>query len=150
MWAKDNYRDYLNTNTAAPSSFMSGGANSSMLLDTMTGGSEAASRARTASAAVGDDEKLGAGESAEVVDGAVQTRGLQRILIDVHDDEDLGDDRIDPALLRQLLQERQDLAHLLYDCAIDAGLIQMEAQEDSKDRRSIDEPDEDAESESDN
>ncbi len=135
MWAKDNYRDYLNSNTGTQSSFMSSGANSSMLLDTMTSGSETATPARTSSAAAAVDDE-------NVTDGRAATaRGLQRILIDVHDDDDLGDDRIDPALLRQLLQERQDLAHLLYGCAADAGLIQTEALDESKELGSTDEPD---------
>lgn len=45
------------------------------------------------------------------------------VIVDIHDDDDVGDERIDPAMLRELLMERPDLAQLLYDQAEDAGLL---------------------------
>ncbi len=43
---------------------------------------------------------------------------------------DLGDDRIKPAMLRQLLLQRPDLAMLLRECIEDCGLDDVSSDED--------------------
>ena len=44
------------------------------------------------------------------------------VLLDIQDDDDLGDDRIQPVLLRQLLHQEPDLAKMLYTIAKQSGL----------------------------
>lgn len=117
MWAKDNYQDYLLGEAVTHASFTvgsSGDGRAAILLDSITNPQKMAP--------VAADERNGEDD---------ETNGDKKIaqphvVIDIHDDDDVGDARIEPALLRSLLQERQDLALLLYDCAVDAGLLSNE------------------------
>lgn len=44
------------------------------------------------------------------------------VSVRIKDTDNLGDDRIQPAMLRKLLQLKPDLAQLLFDCIVDEGL----------------------------
>ena len=66
-----------------------------------------------------DDDDDANAAAAEGGDGVP----LREVAIDIHDDDDLGDDRIDPSQLRSLLRASPALANLLYDCAVDEGLL---------------------------
>ena len=59
------------------------------------------------------------------------TSVVPKVLIDIDDHDNLGDDRIRPALLRSLLNARPDLAMLLYECISDEGLAESSDREDS-------------------
>ena len=52
-----------------------------------------------------------------------QPEAHRKVIVDIYDEEDLGDDRLTPETLRLLLESRQDLAIMLYECAIEEGLV---------------------------
>jgi len=114
MWAKDGYKNYLQTEKKAHKSiskFMSG-VDGSSFLDHLAGAGTAGAKADGEGS--GDDESTG---------NAADDENQRQIIVDIHDDDDVGDERINPALLRQLLLEKPELARLLYEQAEEAGLL---------------------------
>lgn len=120
-WAKDGYKDYLDTTPPVPS-FNSTEAKASSMLnklitrskDALAGSSASASSSSAAAGADGNDAMAAVGG------------GGKRVLIDIDDDADLGDDRIRPSALRQLLQNRPDIASLLHACVVEENLDSSE------------------------
>ena len=94
MWAKDDYKDYLESSVNANS---------------QTEITEAKKMAA----------KMGTGKNKTQ---AKYVEEAPSVLLDIQDDDDLGDDRIQPVLLRQLLHQEPDLAKMLYTIAKQSGL----------------------------
>ena len=89
-------------------------------MDHLTGGGRSnAGEGVVGGAAEGEEEEE---DDAKKGHGQEKEAGRSGI-VDIHDDDDVGDERIDPAMLRELLVERPDLAQLLYDQAEEAGLL---------------------------
>lgn len=114
-WAKDGYKDYLDTAPPVPSFNSTEAKASSMLNKLITRSKDALA----GSSAAASSSSAGAG-----ADGTDSTAagGGKRVLIDIDDDADLGDDRIRPSALRQLLQNRPDIASLLHACVVEENL----------------------------
>ena len=116
MWAKDSYRDYLKPISEQDSSFVTGGQGNkiqgSALLNSLTA---AASIDRTDTDDDDDDDDN------NTTGNKITHR---EVIIDIHDDDDLGDDRLDPVQMRHLLHKDPELANLLYDIAEEEGLLQ--------------------------
>jgi len=120
MWAKDGYKDYLQADKKEHKSIgkFVAGANAvgSSLFGHLVGPPASSDPTEDADGSDDNDNDASKGNTA---DGDNQ----RHIIIDIHDDDDVGDERISPALLRQLLLERPDLARLLYNQAEEAGLL---------------------------
>ena len=110
MWAKDGYKDYLRKTETMHSSVEAFLKNGTSAFDIITNNANNASK----------DEP----EEDETVSVTTENNSSAcRVIVDIHDDDDLGDDRLDPVALRQLLVEKPELATLLYNCADEAGLL---------------------------
>ena len=73
------------------------------------------------------------GLAASIAPSSTSSRNRPAVVLDLGrlgEQSDLGDDRIKPALLRQLLLQRPDLAMLLRDCIEDCGLDDVSSDED--------------------
>ena len=107
MWSRDNHIDYLKRPTTDDTAFVTGGkVSGSGVLNSLTQTVEK------------DSYKDSDSDS---VDGQ-QPGAHRKVIVDIYDEEDLGDDRLTPETLRLLLESRQDLAIMLYECAIEEGL----------------------------
>lgn len=52
------------------------------------------------------------------------------VTVRIKDSDNLGDDRIQPSVLRKLLQHKPELAQLLFDCIVDEGLNDVDDADD--------------------
>ena len=110
-----HYRYHLQPAAAQASAFESSKGVGSDLLDSLT-----------SATAAGEDDKDSEDDSdLEEGKAGVSAQPHREVFIDIHDDDDLGDDRIDPHLLKLMLRERPELANLLYDCAEEEGLLDV-------------------------
>jgi len=64
----------------------------------------------------GDDDEMG-------VHSSSNNQPTLQVDIMIEDDDELGDDRIDPRKLRRLLEKRPDLAVMLYVCSPSFNLL---------------------------
>jgi hypothetical protein len=55
------------------------------------------------------------------------------VAVHIEDDDDLGDERIQPGALRRLLQARPDLSVLLLNCLEEENLLQFKPKEEDED-----------------
>ena len=140
--ASDDWNERLHSSSSSGAAALSiGGAVSSGSIGFEDGMmSPARSRARSSSSAAGmlasqqhlnlqSSEQIRTSSAATVAGAAAS--GTPAIEVDIDDHDNLGDDRIKPALLRSLLNARPDLAMLLYECICDEGLAEMSDQEGS-------------------
>lgn len=122
-WEKDGYKDYLDTAPVAPTFNSSASKASSMLNKLITRSKDALSSSGLNASRL--DERDAASASLGVGSGS-GGGAARRIIVDIDDDADLGDDRIKPSALRLLLQNRPDIASLLHACVLEEGLESSE------------------------
>ena len=101
-WEKDGYKDYLLPQPTV-AALGSAAKASSMLNKLITRSKDALTGSQLNSSMLDDSHR-------------------SRVVVDIEDDADLGDDRIKPSALRVLLQNRPDIASLLHACVLEEGL----------------------------
>jgi hypothetical protein len=121
-WEKDGYKDYLDTAPVAPTFNSSSSKASSMLNKLITRSKDALSSSGLNASRLDERDAASAGLGL----GSVGGGAARRIIVDIDDDADLGDDRIKPSALRLLLQNRPDMASLLHACVLEEGLESSE------------------------
>jgi hypothetical protein len=121
-WEKDGYKDYLDTAPVAPTFNSSSSKASSMLNKLITRSKDALSSSGLNASRLDERDAASAGLGL----GGVGGGAARRIIVDIDDDADLGDDRIKPSALRLLLQNRPDIASLLHACVLEEGLESSE------------------------
>lgn len=108
-WEKDGYKDYLDTKPSPPS-FNSTAAKANSMMNKLITRSKDALAGTSLNSTLLDERD------------AHSSTGGKRVIIDIDDDADLGDERIKPSALRLLLQNRPDIASLLHACVLEEGL----------------------------
>lgn len=135
-WNKDGFRDYLDGNSEGNSQL--GDDSIDRPVETVIGipitrASEGSRRSRGQQSPQLDRTSPLTLPKTTTISSSFKQKNTPQVSVYITDSDSFHDERIKPQQLRKFLQNRPDMALLLWECVVQEGLDNLEVEEDDED-----------------